>query len=370
MKKILLGTTAIVAAGMIAAPSADAAEKLKVSVGGYMEQWFGYVSQDDDGTGDYSGFDVKSDAEIHFKGMTTLDNGISVGINVQLEANSNSSDQIDESYMIVKGNFGEVNLGSENSAMYKMNYGPSDYGIGINSGDQSSWAAKPASVTGSFFRSPFGSTNIEPARTNDSEKLTYYTPRIEGFQLGVSYIPDATQDSLSQPDRDTSLTDGYAVAANFKRDFDGFNVGVSGGFGGFTNGAAAGQDDPKAWSAGLTLGFGGFSVGAAYADADGTTDAADSDGYNVGVAYATGPWGVSLGWFHGEVDGSTTAGVTTGNGEHDTYALSGKYALGPGVTAAATLAHTEYDTDNTDATGAALDGNEATYFVVGMKLSF
>jgi len=370
MKKILLGTTAIVAAGMIAAPSADAAEKLKVSVGGYMEQWFGYTSTDDEGGTDLSGFDVKSDAEIHFKGMTTLDNGISVGINVQLEANHNGGDQIDESYMIVKGNFGEINLGSENSALYKMNYGPSDYGIGINSGDQSSWATKPSNVSGSFFRSPFGSTNIEPARTNDSEKLTYYTPRIEGFQLGVSYIPEAGQDSNGQPDRNSTLSDGYAVAANFKRDFDGFNVGVSGGFGGFTEGVAAGQDDPKAWSAGLTLGFGGFSVGAAYADADGTTDAADSDGYNVGVAYATGPWGVSLGWFHGEVEGSTTAGVTSGNGEHDTYALSGKYALGPGVTAAATLAHTEYDTDNTSATGAALDGGESTYFVVGMKLSF
>ena len=47
MKKILLGTTAIVAAGMIAAPSVDAAEKLKVSVGGYMEQWFGYTTTDD-----------------------------------------------------------------------------------------------------------------------------------------------------------------------------------------------------------------------------------------------------------------------------------------------------------------------------------
>lgn len=370
MKKILLGTTAIVAAGMIAAPAADAAEKLKVSVGGYMEQWVGYTSQDDSGATDLSGLDVKSDAEIHFKGMTTLDNGMSVGINVQLEANSNSGDQIDESYMIIKGNFGEVNLGSENSAMYKMNYGPSDYGIGINSGDQSSWATKPASVSGSFFRSPFGSTNIEPARTNDSEKLTYYTPRIEGFQLGLSYIPEASQDANGQPDRESDLTDGYAVAANFKRDFGGFNLGLSGGFGAFTSGTADNLDDPKAWSLGATAGFGGFSVGAAYADAEGTTEADASEGFNVGVAYATGPWGVSLGWSHGEVEGSTSGVVTSGNGEQDTYALSGKYALGPGVTAAATLGHTEYATDNTDAAGTALEGNEATYFVVGMKLSF
>ncbi|MEP6146643.1 MAG: porin, partial [Nisaea sp.] len=121
MKKILLGTTAIVAAGMIAAPSADAAEKLKISVGGYMEQWFGYTTAEDQSSSDYQGFANVSDTEIHFKGMTTLDNGISVGVNVQLEGNSNPGDQIDESYLIVKGNFGEINLGSENSALYKMN---------------------------------------------------------------------------------------------------------------------------------------------------------------------------------------------------------------------------------------------------------
>ena len=93
MKKILLGTTAIVAAGMIAAPSADAADKIKISVGGYMNQWFGYTTADDE-SGEYQGFNNVSDTEIFFTGMTTLDNGISFGVNVQLEGNT-SGDQID-----------------------------------------------------------------------------------------------------------------------------------------------------------------------------------------------------------------------------------------------------------------------------------
>ena len=97
MKKILLGSTALVAAGMIA--SAPASAKMKLSVGGYMEQWVGYVSQDDVGTADYSGVDVKSDSEVHFKGMVKLDNGMSVGVNVQLEANT-SGDTIDELSLI------------------------------------------------------------------------------------------------------------------------------------------------------------------------------------------------------------------------------------------------------------------------------
>ena len=96
MKKILLGSTAIVAAGMIASvPSANAASKMKLSVGGYMEQWVGFTSQDDGAGQDYSGFSTVSDGEIHFKGKTKLDNGITVGVNVQLEAQQ-GGDQIDE----------------------------------------------------------------------------------------------------------------------------------------------------------------------------------------------------------------------------------------------------------------------------------
>lgn len=367
MKKILLGTTAIVAAGMIAAPSVDAAEKLKVSVGGYMEQWFGYTTTDDQSSADYQGFGINSDTEIHFKGMTTLDNGISVGVNVQLEGNSNRGDQIDESYLIVKGNFGEINLGSENSALYKMNYGPSDYGIGINSGDNSRWVPNTIGASGGFYGTPFGSTNVEPNSTGDSEKLTYYTPRVEGFQLGVSYIPDSGQDDYGTFDRTSEVSDGYAIAANFKRDFDGFNVGLSAGYGAFTDGVA-GAEDPSAYSFGATAGFGGFSLGGAYAASEGTTSGDEETGYTLGAAYATGPWGVSVNWFHGESDAINTAGVITNDGEHDSYSLNGKYALGPGVTAAATLGYTELTTDNTASIGNS--ETDGTYFVVGMKVSF
>ena len=214
MKKILLGSTALVAAGMIA--SAPASAKMKLSVGGYMEQWVGYVSQDDVGTADYSGVDVKSDSEVHFKGMVKLDNGMSVGVNMQLEGNG-GGDTIDESYLIVKGGFGEINLGSENSALYKMHYSAKGYGIGFNSGDQSSWVNTGGSISQSgHFRQPMGSTNIEPNGMNDSEKITYYTPRVNGFQLGVSYAPWAGEDGGGQFDRNANKSDYVTAGANYQ----------------------------------------------------------------------------------------------------------------------------------------------------------
>jgi aromatic ring-cleaving dioxygenase len=364
MKKVLLGSTAIVAAGLIASAPAAAAEKLSAKVGGYMEQWVGYTSVDEgNNTNDNTGFDVKSDSEIHFKGSTVLDNGIEFGINVQLEANT-SGDQIDESYMIIKGSFGEINIGSENSAMYKMHYAPSEFGIGINSGDQVDWTLGAGSSIGTSgtFRAPFGSTYVEPDSQNDTEKLTYYTPRFAGFQIGASYAPNTSEDNNTLADSNASLTDGVMFGANYVNNFGGFDVAVSGGYGTFLN-SPSGSDEPEAYSAGITLGYAGFGVGASWArfDDQGTKD---GDGYNIGVSYETGPFGVSLNYFNGERDGGGTTANTV-QADNDTFMLSGKYALGPGVTAAATLGHSEYNSSV-----AGVEDVEATYFVTGIRLSF
>ncbi len=142
-----------------------------------MEQWVGYASQDDDlGVGgdarnDFSGTNTASDSEIHFKGSTTLDNGLQFGVNVQLEGNT-SGDQIDESYLFVTGSFGRVEVGSENTAQYKMQYSAPDVGIGLNSGDQTAWVSYAGvGGTAGTFRGAFGSTFVEVARANDARTV-------------------------------------------------------------------------------------------------------------------------------------------------------------------------------------------------------
>lgn len=375
MKKILLGSTAIVAAGMIASAPAGAASKIKMKIGGYMEQWVGYVSNDDGVDQDFSGFDVKSDAEVMFKGSTKLDNGMTVGVNVQLEANSNQGDQIDESYIILKGGFGEINLGSENSAQYKMHYAPSDYGIGMNSGDESSWVATIADAGGDkisksgMFRAPLGSTYVEVTRANDSEKITYYTPRVEGFQLGVSYSPDSNQDSNGMPNRDTNNTDLVMVGANFKRNMGGMSIGVSAGYGTVTDApSAAGSLEPSATNFGVKIGMGGMSAGVSMASFE-DHGSGDGTSINAGVAYSSGKMGVSLAYLHGERDGSGTtgAGDLDGQSESDVFHLSAKYSLGGGVTWAGTLGHVTFSSDDVDIDNT-VDEVSATYVVTGIKI--
>ncbi len=116
MKKVLLGTSALALAGAFAFPAASA--EWNVRVGGFMTQAVAFGSADANFSGDYDGIDVLSNTEIFFLPSITLDNGLKFGANVQLEGNTNGSDLIDESYMFIKGSFGEILLGSENSAGY------------------------------------------------------------------------------------------------------------------------------------------------------------------------------------------------------------------------------------------------------------
>ncbi len=403
MKKALLCTTALIAASAIGAMTAGPAsaqnEKVSLGLGGYMEQWVGFSSQDNVVGTDTSGVQQLSDTEIFFVGSTTLDNGLKIGVNVQLEGNTNS-DQIDESYLTIGGDFGTVYLGDENSAAYKMQYSAPDVGIGANSGDQTAWASYAGvGGTAGTFRGAFGSTYVEAARANDVFRISYFSPRFSGFQFGASYSPAAQEDGGGSFDRDAVLHDGVAIGANFVESFNGIDVALAGGYSRWSAGetravaqsaasivaetdclaefatptflatcallddsvAAASPDDPASWSVGANLGFSGFTVGGSYAHSDADPAVGDMDGWDAGVGYSTGPWGVSLIWFHGERDG----GGSALEAEQDTIMGSVSYTMGPGVQFRGTVGHTAID----DKSGAGVD-NEATYFVVGPKLSF
>jgi outer membrane protein OmpU len=378
MKKLLFGTSALVAAGMLASAPVVAEEMgpIKLALGGYMEQWAGFTSNESDADEDYSGFDVISDSEVFFKGSVALDNGLTVGADMQLEGNV-SGDQIDESYAWVSGAFGQIILGTENSAMYKTHVSPSEFGIGVNSGDVPNWTKALASgkvddgkggfkdgpkiSAAGWWRRPFGSTNVEPGNDNDSGKLSYFTPRIEGLQLGVSYAGDPTDDGGFQ-NREGGKNSMVAVGLNFARAFEGANVNASVGYGSVDSGGPG--DGPTAMNAGLKINVGGFGAGASYGQSE-DDGAVSGAGYNVGVNYTTGPMGVSLVYFHGEQDGDGTAG----HGVHDTVMLSGKYAMGPGITVKGTVANSTIESDDGALSGEYAEAN-ATYVVVGLALSF
>ncbi len=106
-RDLLLGIAVI----LLTVSPTQAAAKLRLGLEGEYVQYFGYANNDDDGTGDFTGFDVKADSEIAFAGETTLDNGLRFGAEVVLKAETAGSDEIDGTYLCNVGDHGRIEIG-------------------------------------------------------------------------------------------------------------------------------------------------------------------------------------------------------------------------------------------------------------------
>src|SRR5262245_37194372 len=192
MKKVLLGSTALVAAGLIAGDAA-AADGVKLSLGGYYRGVAGVMFDDFDGVAagledDLRDYVFKQDVEVHFKGETTLDNGLTVGVVVQLEGQT-SSDQIDEVYVYFSGGWGELRFGDDDEALEQLcaitpsaasNFGP----------DSPFFSFSNSAASGLSYAATNG---ICYGTDNDSTKLIYFSPNFGGFSFAMSFAPNDTQ---------------------------------------------------------------------------------------------------------------------------------------------------------------------------------
>jgi outer membrane protein OmpU len=178
-RELLLGITAIF---LTVSPS-QAAEKLRLGLEGEHVQYFGYANNDDNGTGDFTGFDVKADSEIAFAGETTLDSGFRFGVEVVLKAESAGSDQIDGTYLWNEGDYGRIEIGQADNTAVAMHLTAPDVGFGINDTDISDWITNPSEGDAD---SGFGSTYLYLG-DDQATKLSWYSPTAAGLRVGVSY---------------------------------------------------------------------------------------------------------------------------------------------------------------------------------------
>ena len=93
-------------------------------------------------------------------------------------------DHRDESYLFFKGDWGTVEIGDNDGAMSTMTYSGEKALSGTGGFDGG--ATKNVNVADAF-GAPTGPSTV--GATSDDSKITYYTPDLSGFQLGVSYTP-------------------------------------------------------------------------------------------------------------------------------------------------------------------------------------
>ena len=134
-KTLLLGTTALFAAGLVASGAAQAAEEpITVGISGYHHSAVAAINENND-DGEFADANISTafanSTEISVGGSTTFDNGITAGLNIQVD-----SAGFDERHAFFSGSFGQILIGQIEGARQQMtNFAPSASGggMGVNS---------------------------------------------------------------------------------------------------------------------------------------------------------------------------------------------------------------------------------------------
>ena len=368
MKKVLYGTTALLAAGMFTA-AAEAATPLKLTVGGYLNAWMGYTNLSKKDFGDLVGvnkFALGTEGEIVFAADTKLDNGLKVGAVAEIEIGSTDFGQryLGDVYAYAESKYGKVELGATDNVAKKLHNGAPEVGPLDNAKIVNWLGLGDVDVV-------LGSTAID--LDSNAKKISYFSPKFYGFQVGASWVPgadgkegafDVAANGASAPSDVLrasvfdEFTRMYVLSAAYNNKFGGVTVGADFGFG---NIQVAGVDNLNHYSFGADVGFSGFTIGAGYTILDHNAKGLKNDkAFEIGAAYENGPYAVSANYFlskDGKVGGEK-------QGKVQIYKVSGKYKLGAGVDAFATFAYLDMnkearpiDTDNvwTVVTGLALN---------------
>ena len=408
MKKHILLTTALVSSLAFAAPahaggaayrsepvsakptpvatSYSSASGLGVSVGGFIDFQAGFADQDGSAgaitaanPNNANSRDVKfqNDTEIHVKVEGHADNGLVYGAVIELNADisrdgDNDGANADKTYIYLESMAGRVELGGNSGAeqTLKVDAGTIARGTGGIAGDWYDFVN-----TGTQYFNPItgrannptvklynlhGDLPLADAKgiSEDATKITYYTPRFAGFQLGVSYTPDSgnagTAAGFTSDNNAGQFEDIFHVGGNYEGNFQGVGVqaGVTGTFG---QSEANGYEDLAAWNAGAAVSFRGFSVAGSYGDWNdsgklSSAQFGDDDYWTAGAAYETGPFGVSVTYLDSSFADNDLTNLVVG----------ADYQLAPGL-----VPYVEVSFFDLDPALAGAPGNDGSVVLVG-----
>ena len=334
MRKQFMKTTALVAAALIggAGSAALAQNKASVSVGGYYQGDIGLPISNPKiaGKTKRATVDYHAESEVHFNGSAKLDNGLTLRVRWELEGDADGSpgsntatdrnvagiphttnslgglDPIDEAYVTISGAFGQLVLGSTDNAPTKMvtgYLGSWPTGVAQNLAfDSFEWTQNPSAQ--------FHTTRDSRANNfdGDAEKISYFTPRVAGVQLGLSYTPNNREQvtgdcggTCGQADAVNAEHNGYAVGVNWTGGFDAVKVGLAGGYVRMNARTSGTAEDPVLWTTGMRVDSGPIRVAGGIKKITKGSFRPQGQIFDVGTRYTMGPNRFSLTFSHGEV---------------------------------------------------------------------
>jgi hypothetical protein len=375
---------------------------ITVTLGGSAEFTAGLVDDGDitKSTGDSTRAQaMDTDVEAILYADAKTDSGLTYGAQIQLLKNDNDpEDGDDQQFAYLGGDWGKIEAGDADGAADKLAiYAPNDFGTGGVTGKFYQYLN-----SGTIFDGTSGYTSIAAGNKRykafDSEaasKLSYYTPRVAGFQIGASYAPDgegqgSRDDRVGDSDLDSlyfqatnKAFENYAeVGANYETNFDDVALAVGGSYvyagakGDYVDGADRLElEDLNAYQVGASVNFMGFTLGGGYVWQGNSgqikeiEDAQDSTAYNFGLQYETGPFIVGANALFAE-----NQGLTSKDNQLDVYSVGATYVVAPGLstfvegTFVPTNEGSYYDSNANDA--ATYDSNSGSAIIVGTKVEF
>jgi outer membrane protein OmpU len=371
MKKVLLGTSALIAAAALFAGAASA-QTPKVTIGGFADFQAGIASDDLDANQRNHGFRNDTEVSVHVDGKS--DAGLGYGAVIDLEADvspdvDNQGLNASRTYVYLSGMWGRFELGSNQGAGETMRVDGSSVAAATG-GIDGAWtyfANNPAGF--GFITTPslplaHGSTALlGEESTDNANKITYYSPRYSGFQLGLSYQPDFSDrgQTMTRADNNAGQSgENFDAGLNYEGAYSGVSIGaaVTGQIG---NAEASRTEDLAAWNAGAKLGYAGFSVAGSYGSWDDSLSAVnsgtDAEYWTAGAAYDYNQFAASVTYIDSQID------LGRVSNDFSNIVVGVDYKLAPGLTPYAEASFYRFDADKRA-------NNDGNLFLVGTQLAF
>ncbi|CAL7959307.1 putative Porin_4 domain-containing protein [Alphaproteobacteria bacterium] len=385
-------------------------------------------ANDDKNWGNKHGF--ASNNNIKFDIRKTDSSGIKYGGFVELNANtsaetaSGSKKPANKAYLYVEGGFGRIEGGSYDGASKSMQISGADVGkaTGGIDGNYGIWI--PYKAVSTSFKDPVGD-KPQPFVLDDglfflsdvylphaadagkANKLTYYTPKINGFTFGLSYVPNSeVKGSTFVVGKRSEKEKGYqnVVEVGLKYENEATNGvkfagSLTGEFGQakdilvITESGKLGVDVKRnnlaAWAIGGEAEYKGLAVAASYGNwgksgtpvnktiGDKEIKMSDSSTYywTLGGSYTYNKLGASVTYLNGKAYNVSSAralrylaisqnDMKDGN-KFDALSFGAEYNIMPGLTPYAEVTHFKLQSSCKD-----LKTNKGYVFLAGLKINF
>jgi hypothetical protein len=409
---------------------------LAVTVGGELDSSIASVNGDDtvklNGTNKetviYNGEEFKkaqnivitNDSKINVKAEGKTDTGLTYGGVVELQADVSDSKNdggvnAEKTYIFLDSSAGKVEFGATEGAAQRLEVNAGSVatisgGVG-KEGNLEYYVPLAGFITKAQTALDFVGTKAENAN-----KIAYYSPKVEGFQAGLSYTPDSgdagTADATSGDNGGFfNFKNIFTGAIKYANEFDGVGVEVSigGEFGsaedlndtgagaslanttntsaltvdnffgydatefgsGFNIASVKDQEDLQAFNGGLKVSYEGFSLAGSYTDLGKTGDLKDTAGrtfkangsiYSVGAGYSQKDFALSAGYVASELYKNEFTNISVG----------ADYKLAPGFVpyAEVNIFDAQYDKKAQSVNADNASDNKGTVITLGTKLSF